>query len=174
MAVVDSADAGAWALRRGATIIQLRIPGAPGRALEKEARVLIPTAHVPVLIGSRCDVALAVGAYGVHLPETDIPVADARRLVGSDRLVGRSVHSVEAARAAAAAGADYLVFGPVFETPSHPGRPAAGIEALREVCRAAAGAGVPVLAIGGVAGDRVAEVAAAGAAGYAAIGAFRP
>jgi thiamine-phosphate pyrophosphorylase len=168
MAVVDSADAGAWALRRGATIVQLRLVGAPGRALEKEARALIPTSHVPVVIGSRCDVALAVSAYGVHLPEADIPIADARRLLG-DKLLGRSVHSLEAARAAAEAGADYLIFGPVYESASHPGRPAAGLDALREVCVAVK---VPVLAIGGVDGERVPEVLNAGAGGYAAIGAF--
>lgn len=169
MAVVDSADAGAWALRRGATIIQLRMEGAPGRALEKDARVLIPTSHVPVVIGSRVDVALAVGAYGVHLPEADIPIADARELLGGDKLVGRSVHSVDAARAAAEAGADYLVFGPVYETATHPGRPAVGIDALREVCAAVK---VPVLAIGGIDGERVPEVLSVGAGGYAAIGAF--
>jgi thiamine-phosphate diphosphorylase len=171
MAVVDSADAGAWALRQGATIIQLRIPGAPGRWLEKEARALIPTSHVPVVIGSRCDVALAVGAYGVHLPETDIPVADARRLLGGDRLIGRSVHSLEFARTAAEAGADYLVFGPVYETASHPGHAPVGLDALREVCAAVR---VPVLAIGGVRGARIQECAQAGAAGYAAISAFAP
>lgn len=171
MAVVDSADAGAWALRQGATIVQLRIPGATGRLLEKEARAFIPTSHVPVVIGSRCDVALAVGAYGVHLPEADIPIADARRFLDGDRLVGRSVHSVEAARAAAAAGADYLVFGPVYSTVSHPGHAPIGVEALREVCAAVK---VPVLAIGGVDGARITETANAGAAGYAAIGAFAP
>jgi len=111
-----------------------------------------------------------VGAAGVHLPESDLPVAGARSLLGRDRLVGRSVHSPEAAAAAAAEGADYLVFGPVFETESHAGRPAAGLEALREVCRAVS---VPVLAIGGVDFDRGEECRRAGAAGFAAISAFQ-
>jgi len=62
MALVANADEAGWALRRGASILQLRIPGGPGRALEKEARAIIPTAIVPVLISSRIDVALAVGA----------------------------------------------------------------------------------------------------------------
>jgi len=114
---------------------------------------------------------MAVGAYGVHLPETDIPVTEARRLLGADRLIGRSVHSVDSARAAAQAGADYLVFGPIYETASHPGHEPVGIESLREVCAAVK---VPVLAIGGVDGARVKECAEAGAAGYAAISAFAP
>lgn len=171
MAIVAAAADGAAALARGATLIQLRIPGAGARSLETEARALIATAHVPVLVSSRCDVALAVGAYGVHLPESDLPVADARSLLGPDRLLGRSVHSPDAARAAAAEGADYLVYGPVYATASHPGAAPAGIEALREVCSAVS---VPVLAIGGVDGARAAEVMAAGAGGYAAIAAFRP
>lgn len=169
MAIVAAATEGGMALTRGASIIQLRIPGAPARRLEKEARALIATSHVPVLVGSRVDVALAVGAIGVHLPEADIAVAEARRLLGPDRLVGRSVHSVAAAVEAAAQGADYVLFGPVFESASHPGRAPAGLDALREVCSAV---GIPVLAVGGVDGRRGDEVRAAGAGGYAGIGAF--
>jgi thiamine-phosphate pyrophosphorylase len=170
MALIESAAAAPTALSRGATILQLRIPGGPGRTYEKEARVLIPTAYVPVVLSSRADVALAVGAAGVHLPEGDLPVAGARRLLGGGRLVGRSVHSVAAAEAAAREGADYLVFGPVFGTSSHAGLPAAGLDALREVCRAV---DLPVLAIGGVDFDRAEQCRRAGAAGFAAITAFR-
>lgn len=169
MALVANADEAGWALRRGASILQLRIPGGPGRALEKEARAIIPTAIVPVLISSRIDVALAVGALGVHLPEADVPVASARRLLG-ERLLGRSAHSLEGALAAEAEGADYVVLGPVFETESHPGRPPLGVEVLRE---AAARLRIPVLAIGGVDGERARECEAAGAAGFAAIRYFR-
>jgi thiamine-phosphate pyrophosphorylase len=169
MAVVASADEAGWALRRGATILQLRIPGAPGRALEKEARAVIPTAPVPLLVNARVDVALAVGAFGVHLPEQDVPVAAARRLLG-DRLVGRSVHSLEAALEAESDGADYLVLGPVFATATHSHLEPLGLEALREV---AARVRVPVLAIGGVDEARAAECLAAGAAGFAAIRYFQ-
>lgn len=169
MALVASADEAGHALGRGATILQLRIPGAPGRRLEKEARAVIPTSPVPVLISSRADVALAVGAIGVQLPEADIPVSAARRLLG-DWLIGRSVHSLEAALAAEADGADYVVLGPVFETASHEGRPALGLEVLRE---AAGRLRLPVLAIGGVDAERAAECVAAGAAGFAAIGYFK-
>jgi len=170
MALVGSAAAAPTALARGATILQLRIPGAPGRSYEREARALVPTAFVPVVVSSRADVALAVGAAGVHLPEGDIPVRGARRLLGDGRLVGRSVHTLAAGLEAAEAGADYLVFGPVYETASHAGRLAAGLDALRELCRAVS---VPVLAIGGVDFDRAEECRRAGAAGFAGIGAFR-
>jgi thiamine-phosphate pyrophosphorylase len=123
---------------------------------------------LPVVVSSRVDVALAAGAAGVHLPERDLPVAATRRLL-PDRLIGRSVHSVAAARAAAADGADYLLFGPVFATPSHADAAPVGLEALAEV---AAAVTIPVLAIGGVDGTRLAECLAVGAGGYAAIREF--
>jgi thiamine-phosphate diphosphorylase len=169
MAVVTGAAEGLSAAQRGATVVQLRNPPATLRWLEQEASSLVQTSPLPVLVSSRVDLALAAGAAGVHLPEDDIPVATARALLG-DRLLGRSVHSVEAARQAAAEGADYLVFGPVFATDSHPGRPARGLAALMEVTAAVQ---VPVLAIGGIDAERVRACREAGAAGFAAIGYFR-
>ena len=97
-------------------------------------------------------------------------MAAARTLLGEQRLLGRSVHSVEAARRDAQEGADYLVFGPVFPTTSHPGRPALGLAALAEV---AAAVPVPVLAIGGIDAETARACREAGAAGFAAIGYFR-
>src|SRR5205085_1281191 len=94
--------------------------GAPSDAalameLGAEAARLVPAvAPVPVVVSARIDVALAAGAAGVHLPERDLPVATARRLLGPDALVGRSVHSEEAAVTAEREGADYVVFGSVF------------------------------------------------------------
>jgi thiamine-phosphate pyrophosphorylase len=168
MAVVSSASAGLRAAKR-ATVIQLRAPGINTSALEKEARELIAGVSVPVLISSRCDVVLACGAAGVNLPERDISVADARVLL-DDRLVGQSVHSIEAALRAEAQDADYVIFGPVWESASHPGLAPAGISALQAVARSV---GIPVLAIGGVTDDRIEVCLAAGADGYAAIGLFR-
>jgi thiamine-phosphate pyrophosphorylase len=169
MAIVRDAASGMRALGRGATIVQLRDPAVTAGMLEREACRLVVEAPVPVVVSGRVDLALASGAAGVHLPERDLPVAAARRLLGAGRLVGRSVHSVVAAVEAAEAGADYVVFGSVFASSSHPGRPAAGLEALRRV---AAAVRVPVLAIGGVDGERAAACLAAGAAGFAAIGYF--
>jgi len=169
MAVVPDAVSGIRAVGRGATLLQLRDPGATVRALEREAAHLVGASPVPVLISARADLAIAAGAAGVHLPERDLPVAAARRLLGEGPLVGRSVHSAGAAREAEDQGADYVVFGPVFDSASHPGRPPAGLPALREVATAVS---IPVLAIGGVDERRAAGCRQAGAAGFAAIGYF--
>ena len=85
-------------------------------------------------------------------------------------MLGRSVHSIAAASVAEAEGADFVIFGPVFPTPTHPGAPGLGLRALAEVARAVA---IPVLAIGGVDAARAADCLAAGAAGHAAIRQFR-
>lgn len=169
MAVIASADQARRALARGATVLQLRAPQLTARALEEQARELVALSTVPVLVSSRCDVALASGAAGVNLPELDITVAEARRLLG-DRIVGRSVHSIEAARDAEHEGADFVIFGPVWPSPSHPGRDPQGVKALAAVARAVR---VPVLAIGGVDSERARQCLEAGAAGYAAIRMFQ-
>jgi thiamine-phosphate pyrophosphorylase len=129
-----------------------------------------------VLINDRVDVALSRHAGGVHLPETSVPIADARRLSDShghrgDFLIGVSCHSLEAARSAELGGADYIFFGPVFPTPRKAayGAPQ-GIERLAEVCRAIS---VPVLAIGGLSLGNAGSCFAAGASGIAAIRLFQ-
>jgi thiamine-phosphate pyrophosphorylase len=170
MAVVSDAAGGLQAVRKGANVLQLRDPGARLRGLEAEAHRLVAEAGVPLLISSRADLVLAAGAAGLQLPDGDLPVAAARKLLGPGRLIGRSVHSREAAEQAEAEGADYLVFGPVFPTSSHPGREAAGLQVLEEV---AAAVRIPVLAIGGIDLARAQVCLAAGAGGFAAIGYFR-
>jgi len=168
MAIVASASAGKHAAAR-ATILQLRAPGLNARDLESNANELVGASPVPVLISSRCDVALAAGAAGVNLPERDITVADARAFLGQ-RIIGRSVHSLQAALEAEADGADFVIFGPVWISESHSGSAPAGIEALAEIARTLH---IPVLAIGGVTEERIVECHAAGAAGYAAIRLFQ-
>jgi thiamine-phosphate diphosphorylase len=167
MAIVSSADAGLRAASR-ATILQLRAPGLSARELEREAIRLVASSPRPVLISSRCDVAVAAGAAGVNLPERDVGIEFARGLIRRG-LIGRSVHSVEAAKRAQDEGADFVIFGPVWPSASHPEGEVAGIEGLSQV---AAALRIPVLAIGGVNQERVTDVRAAGAAGYAAIGMF--
>ena len=121
-----------------------------------------------VIVNDRLDVAIACGAGGVHLRGDSITVEAARRLSPPGFLIGRSVHAVE--DAAQAAGADYLIAGTVFASPSKSaGQVLLGVDGLRAVTKAA---GAPVLAIGGITAGRVDEVAAAGAAGIAAIGLF--
>ena len=123
-----------------------------------------------LVVNDRLDVALACGADGVQLRGDSIPVAAARRLAPSGFLIGRSVHGVS--EAIAAADADYLVAGTVFPSASKAaGTPLLGVEGLRAIVRAV---DRPVLAIGGVSEARIGEVADAGAAGFAAIGLFLP
>ena len=168
MAVVANAEAGRRAVDLGATVIQLRAPDATAHEIEELARSLA-TSELPVLISSRCDIAMAADAAGVNLPEKDIAVADARRLLGPLRLVGRSVHSSQAARESERQGADYVIFGPVWPSATHAAVDGQGLKALAKVARSVK---IPVLAIGGVTRERIAECLAAGAAGYAAIRLF--
>lgn len=128
-----------------------------------------------ILINDRLDIAWAARAAGVHLGEHSIPAGDITRWRSRagrpEFLVGVSCHSLETARQAAAAGADYLFFGPVFDTPSKEsfGAPQ-GLQKLEAVCRAVA---LPVLAIGGITSRNAGECLAAGAAGIAAIRLFQ-
>jgi thiamine-phosphate diphosphorylase len=124
------------------------------------------SAHPPVrlFVNDRLDVALAARAAGVHLRGDSLPVGEARRLRG-DWWIGRSVHSLDEARAAHADGADYLVVGPMYATRTHPGSTPLAMDTLHAI----AGLGLPVVAIGGVTPERVAELRRAGAYGVAAI-----
>lgn len=120
-----------------------------------------------VVVNDRLDVAVACDAGGVHLRGDSVSIVDARALGPPPFLVGRSVHSAE--EAGSAAGADYLIAGTVFPTRSKPAAPRLDIAGLRRI---AASTPAPVLAIGGVGIDRLSEIAAAGAAGFAAISLF--
>ena len=171
MAVVDGTRAGLAAIGAGATHLLLRMPTATVRSFHQALLELLAAATVPVLVSDRVDLALAAGAAGVNLPEAGLGVADARTLLGPGPLVGRSVHSPQGALAAAAAGADFLLLGPVFATPTHPGAAGLGLPLL---ARVAAASPAPVLAIGGVDRDKAELCLEAGAAGYAAVRLFQP
>jgi thiamine-phosphate pyrophosphorylase len=133
------------------------------------ARATLPPPAV-LLVNGRMDVALAAGADGCHLPADGVPLAALRRRFGPQVLLGRSTHHVEDVERAAREGADYVTFGPVYSTPSKAQYgPPRGLEELAR----AAGAGIPVYALGGVTLSRFAEVAAAGAAGVAGIRLFQ-
>src|SRR2546428_11718461 len=110
MAIVSSAEAGLRAAPR-ATILQLRAAELSARELEREAVRLVASSPVPVLISSRCDIALAAGAAGVNLPQRDIGVEFARGLM-REGLVGSSVHSIAAAQRARNQGAEFGIVRP--------------------------------------------------------------
>jgi thiamine-phosphate pyrophosphorylase len=125
-----------------------------------------------ILVNDRLDVALAAGAHGVHLRADSFAAPRVRAAAPAPFLIGRSVHSVAAAGAAARDGElDYLIFGTLFESASKPGRAPAGLDELAAVARATH---LPVLAVGGVTRERIGDVMAAGASGVAAISMFAP
>ncbi|HEX7337801.1 MAG TPA: thiamine phosphate synthase [Gemmatimonadales bacterium] len=147
--------------------LHARDRGGPVGRLAATASRLAALARPPeaaVFVNGRVDVAAAVGAHGVQLSVGDLRPADARR-VFLHGWIGRSVHSVDEAAAAIAEGADFLVVGTIYQTPSHPGRPASGPALVREL----ASLGPPVIAIGGVTPGRAPALKAAGAYGVAAI-----
>lgn len=148
--------------------LHLRGPHAGGRVLWELADSLARAAEengALLLVNDRVDVALAVGAGGVQLGRRSMAPPDARRLLGRDAVIGSSVGTVDEARAATGAGADWLLAGHVFATATHPGREGIGVAGLRAI----AGLGLPTVAIGGMTPERVAEARTAGARGAAAI-----
>lgn len=174
-AIVGGADPvaqAAAALAGGARVVQLRVKDAPaGQVLEAARRVVaLAAGRALVIVNDRADLALLAGADGVHLGDEDLPVAEARALAGPDLLVGRSTRTLADGQAALAAGADHVGFGPIFATATKAIAVAPrGLGALREV---AAALPAPLVAIGGIGLDRIAEVAQAGAAAAAVIGAL--
>jgi thiamine-phosphate pyrophosphorylase len=151
--------------------LHVRGPGLSGRVVYERAESLLDVARATgsaVIVNDRVDVALTLPAVaGVQLRETSLPVDVARRLLGPARWIGASVHGAVRARNAAARGADYVLLGTVFATPTHPARSGGGLALLTEVLRTTA---LPVLAIGGVTAERAKELRGAGAYGAAVLG----
>ena len=159
------------AVQGGVDMVQLRKKDLPGRALLEVGQRLKQAidGRALLIINERVDVAQACDADGVQLGEDGLPVPVVRRLLGEGKLIGRSVHSVEAAMQAESEGADFLVVGTIFTTGSHPGAKPAGVELLGEVAQQVT---VPFLGIGGITSDNVPEVMRAGASGAALISAI--
>ena len=161
-------------IKGGATLIQLRGKNNSVRSFCSDASEAIRIARLAgasVIINDRVDVALALGADGVHLGQIDMPVAAARRLLGNDAIVGFSTHNIQQVRAALDLPIDYLAFGPIFPTQSkHNPDPVAGLEAL-SLIKSITG-DLPVIAIGGIDESNVVEVLSAGADSAAIISAI--
>ncbi|GAB3690626.1 thiamine phosphate synthase [Salinarchaeum chitinilyticum] len=163
------------AIDGGVDVVQLREKNAPARTrydLGRELRELTAAADVPLIVNDRIDLAIAVDADGVHLGDEDLPVAVAREQLGPDAIVGRSVSTPEAARAAENAGADYLGVGAIYPTDSKDKPPEEsdlgpeGIRAVREATD------LPLVGIGGIDAENAGDVVAAGAEGIAVISAI--
>ncbi len=159
------------AMRGGARLVQVREKDLSPRevlALALKAQRVCETFGAQVVVNSRADIARAAHVAGVHLPEKDLSPRDARATLGHHSLCGVSVHNVDSATCAAQEGADYLVFGSVFPTSSHPNGNIAGLQKLQEVCVATR---LPVFAIGGITAQNAPDCLSAGAYGVAVISA---
>ena len=157
------------ALAAGVTLVQYRAKAADGGVLYAEAcklKELCDKYNVPLIINDRLDIALAVGAAGVHLGQDDLPCAVARRLLGEDFIIGVSAHNPAEAVQAVSEGADYLGCGAVFGTATKHDVAKLGLEKLRAIRKAVA---VPMVGIGGITADNYAEVLATGANGAAIV-----
>ena len=159
----------------GATLVQLRDKHGATRRMIEEARAIkaaLAGSGVPLVVNDRVDVALAAAADGVHVGQDDMPVADARRLLGSRAIVGLSIKSVAQAKAAPLDQLDYVGVGGVYATASkdNPDAPI-GVEGLRAIVTALC-ADIAVIAIAGIDATTAAAVVGAGADGVAAISAL--
>jgi thiamine-phosphate pyrophosphorylase len=152
-------------LAGGADLLQLRAKGKDLALIESVANRLLPIcreAGIPFILNDFPELAKKIDADGVHIGQDDGPLADAREVVGPGKIIGRSTHSLEQARAALAEGFDYIGFGPLFPTPTKLGRPAIGLEAVATM-ETEVGSKIPAFCIGGINVETLPEVLSAGA-----------
>ena len=157
------------ALDGGVTLVQYRAKTASSAEMYAEAlqlKALCDSFKVPLIINDRLDIAMAVGAAGVHLGQDDFPCAAARKILGEDYIIGVSAHNPAEAKAALQSGADYLGCGAVFGTATKADVKKLGTDGLAAICKAK---GLPVVGIGGITADNYREVRAAGADGAAIV-----
>lgn len=177
-AVLDRDDEPlARALAANASVLQVRLkPATPEDIIRVAtmARRVCTEAGIPLVVNDRVDIALAVGADAVHLGQTDMPLVDARALVGDRLALGISTHNPQQVAAALAGAPDYLAYGPVFTTTTKENPdPVQGLAALRAAVAQvrAADPALPIVAIGGITPDRAADLYATGVTSLCAISA---
>lgn len=160
------------ALRGGVTLVQLREKDLPQPDFIREAAQATALCHrygIPLIVNDSLEVALESGADGVHVGIEDQPVAEIRRRVGKDWIIGATAKTVEQARAAQAAGADYLGVGAVFPSPTKKNAIRITTQQLREICSSVA---IPCVAIGGISRENLPTLAGGGMAGFALVSAI--
>lgn len=165
----DLAEFVAACIRGGVDLVQLREKQLDARPLLARARVVRDVCRehgVPFVLNDRPDLALEVGADGVHVGQDDVPPSVCRRILGPDAIVGLSTHAPAELDAAAAEPVDYVSVGPVVPTPTKPGRAGTGLDYVRY---AAATARVPFFVTGGATPETVGAMVAAGASGVVAV-----
>ncbi|MEX1115110.1 MAG: thiamine phosphate synthase [Akkermansiaceae bacterium] len=152
-------------LAGGADLLQLRAKGHDLATIQRVAEKLLPlcrAAGVPFILNDFPNLAAAIDADGVHIGQDDGPLSAAREIVGPGKLIGRSTHSLDQARAALAEGFDCIGFGPLFPTPTKAGRPAIGLGEIA-MMEKQVGAELPAFCIGGITPETLPAVLAAGA-----------
>jgi len=150
-------------LEGGVDILQLRAKNADKSViagLAEEIHALTEPLGVPLILNDYPELLRDVPAEGAHVGQDDMSVAEARAAAGRPVIIGKSTHSLSQARAAAEEAADYIGFGPLFATPTKPGRPAIG---LQDIGAAYADVNIPIFCIGGIKNENLPEVLAAGA-----------
>lgn len=160
------------ALRGGVTLVQLREKDLPQPDFIREAAQATALCHrygIPLIVNDSLEVALESGADGVHVGIEDQPVAEIRRRVGKGFLIGATAKTVEQARAAQAADADYLGVGAVFPSPTKKNAIRITTQQLREICSSVA---IPCVAIGGISRENLPTLAGGGMAGFALVSAI--
>lgn len=160
------------ALKNGATCVQLREKQLDGDAFLAEAREFVSLCRrygVPLIINDNVDVAIACGADGVHVGQSDMLAADVRRRVGERMLVGVSAHTVEEALSAVHNGADYLGLGSVFSTSTKADVSLMSYQTLKDICQSVS---VPTVAIGGISRRNIMQLSGSGVDGVAVVSAI--
>lgn len=160
------------ALKGGATMIQIREKDLDENAFLKEAeqiQSLCAKYCVPFIVNDNVELAVKIGADGVHVGQSDMSAKDVRALIGKDKILGVSAQTVEQALEAQKCGADYLGTGAVFPTGSKDDAQVLGVQTLKEICSAV---NIPVVAIGGISKDNILELKKSGIAGVSVISAI--
>ncbi len=156
----------------GVTMVQLREKDCSAKEFYETAlcvKKITDQFQIPLIINDRVDIALAVGADGVHVGQSDLPASEARRLLGPDKIVGVSARNVEQAKKAAADGADYLGVGAMFATGT---KQDAKVTSREELCRIRAAVELPIVAIGGIKKDNILQLEGTGINGVAVVSAI--
>ncbi len=162
------------AAQAGVDIIQIREKDLSAKKLAdfvtKLTSLTSSTTKTSILVNDRLDIALSCGATGVHLPSNSFPIKDVRKLVGNKFIISQSTHSIEEAKLAADQGADFILFSPIFNTPSKQtfGKPL-GLELLKQAINVV---NCPIIALGGISRQNASSVLECGVAGLAAIRLF--
>ena len=160
------------AVQGGCSVVQLREKDCSTREFLKRAagiKSVTEKYNIPLIINDRIDICMAVNADGVHLGQEDFPIAEARRILGEEKIIGASAHNLKEALTAWREGADYLGVGAIFSTNTKKNTVNTSISTLREICSQVP---IPIVAIGGISADNIEQLRNSGISGVAVVSAI--